>query len=103
MNNSKETRKDDLLRLIKWIADYPDMWTKVTTENFLSVEECMEVVHELEEQGFHLLIPVFLENCLATEMGYGMDMLVAYKMVESWEKKSLEEIQEEFNSVLGNP
>ena len=38
-----------------------------------------------------------------TEMGYGMDRLVAYKMVESWEKKSLEEIQEEFNSVLGNP
>ena len=34
MNNSKETRKDDLLRLIKWIADYPDMWTKVTTELF---------------------------------------------------------------------
>ena len=103
MENSRENKKEELLRLIKWIADYPDMWTKVTTENFLSAEECIEVIKELERQEFYLLIPVFLERCMGTEMGAGINRLIAYKLIECWKNETLQDIEKEINGFLQNP
>ena len=96
-------RKKDMLRLIKWISDFPDKWAKITMENNLSVAECVDMLEELEKEGFYLLIPTFLNNCLNAEVEQGKNILIAEKLIASWSDMDLDEISKEVKGYLTNP
>ena len=103
MKQESTDRKGDMLRLIKWIVDYPDKWAKITMENKLGIDDCISMLEELEKEEFYLLIPIFLSNCLSVEVEVGKNRLIAQKLIDSWKDMNLAEISEEVKTYLTNP
>lgn len=100
MNDLQRVRKDDLLRFIKWMTDYPELWNIISMDNYVDTDKCIEVIEELEQQGFYLLIPLFLSHNINSNVEKGLDKFIVKKVLESWTDKSIEEISTEFKSIL---
>lgn len=95
-----EVQKEEFLKLVKWITDYPKMWAIVSMENDLDVEDCLSVIGELENRGFHLLIPVLLSNNINQEVEGMLDCLAVKYMRESWKGREIDGICAELRTVL---
>lgn len=101
MGYCKEEKKDELIRLITWMTEHPEMWRSVCTEKNMSAEECLEILEELEKQSFYMLIPVLIDNNIGNvEVDARMTRLFGKKLVESWSKMSMTDISTEFKDIL---
>lgn len=100
MTDLQKARKDDMLRFIKWMTDYPELWNLISMDNDADTDKCIEVIEELERQEFYLLIPLFLSHNININMEKGIDRFIVKNLLEGWTDKSIEEISTEFKSIL---
>lgn len=100
MNTLQKGKRDDLLRFIKWMMEYPEMADMISTDNNANVDQCIEVIEELERQEFYILIPLFLSHNINTNVDKGISRFVAKKILESLVDMSIEDISAEFKEIL---
>lgn len=93
-------RKDEILRLVKWMTDNPEKWNMICTENDIGAEGCLEVIEELEQHEFYLLIPVLLSHNLNLDVEAGIDRLIAKQFISNWRNKELREISAEITEAF---
>lgn len=74
---------------------------EICQEEGLPAGRCRELIEEMEQEGFWLLIPVIVErNMPNIEVDRAMTRFVYRKIRKAWEEKRDEEIVDEIKEVL---
>lgn len=100
MCDFRNEKKDEILCLVKWMTDNPAKWNMICTENDIEAEGCLEVIEELEQRGFYLLIPVLLSHNMNIDVEACIDRLIARQFISNWKNKDLREISAEIREAL---
>lgn len=98
---TNDDKRDEVIRLLRWAAAYPSIWTRIYSDDSQNPQECMEIIDELKKNGFYILIPVLLERSktnFATDMA--LYKLVLNKLADDWERKDLSTIITELEDIL---
>lgn len=100
MNDLRKEKRDEVLRLLKWMTDNPAKWNLLCMENDIEVDGCMEVLEELIQHEFYLLIPVLLSHNINLDVDAGINRLIAKQFISNWKDKELCEISKEIGEAM---
>lgn len=94
-------RSNEIVKLLKWIENNHNIWLEICQEEGLPAGRCRELIEEMEQEGFWLLIPVIVErNMPNIEVDRAMTRFVYRKIRKAWEEKRDEEIVDEIKEAL---
>lgn len=94
-------RSNEIVKLLKWIENNHNIWLEICQEEGLPAGRCRELIEEMEQEGFWLLILVIVErNMPNIEVDRAMTRFVYRKIRKAWEEKRDEEIVDEIKEVL---
>ena len=96
-----EEGKKELIHLLTWASENPELWSLICYDEHVEAEDCLAVMEKLEGEKLYQLIPVFmLRNGDSQAMEDAIQKLCLKKIVESWEKLSMEEINCEMKGMV---
>lgn len=95
-----ETKKEELLRFLSWMAEYPNIWWVFSTGDYIDTATCREMTEQLMQKGFWLLIPAVVGRTKSIEMENMIHKLCLKKLQESWGNLSEQELLEEIMELL---
>lgn len=93
MDQGEKFRKEEALRLLKWIEQNPSEWFGITLaytdEDMLSGKELKDMIRSLKENGFYslLILLVYVRNDIIKR---AMEKSLLQFIQETWNEKSLD-------------
>lgn len=96
-----KVKQEEFIRLMRWIASHQSTWSKIYLNEALEPEECLNIIQELEKQGFYILIPVVIENSKSNySMHKALYNFVLNKLADDWAKNEMVAILAELSKML---
>lgn len=93
MEQVEKLRREDAIRLLKWIRNNQDRWIEITMamteENALISKELKEVIYALKNNGFYqlLILLIYANNDIIAR---ALEKTILDVICEAWDEDSLD-------------